>query len=190
MFKFSDIDQTIKIFNFRADTQEFIGSSDAYIPAHTGLPAYSTTVSPPDIPEGNAAIFDGSEWRLEEDHRGKVVYLTATGEGVEIVELGPLPDGVTMIAPDGAYMRWTGAEWVHDADEEKAALVQIAAAERAGHLAYAAGRVAILQDAVDLDMATDDEKARLLEWKKYRVLLNRVDATAAPDIVWPAPPAE
>lgn len=45
-----------------------------------------------------------------------------------------------------------------------------------------------LQDAVDLDMATDAEKASLLAWKKYRVLLNRVDVTQAPDIDWPEPP--
>ncbi|MEN3257684.1 tail fiber assembly protein [Sodalis endosymbiont of Spalangia cameroni] len=45
-----------------------------------------------------------------------------------------------------------------------------------------------LQDAVDLDMATDAEKALLLAWKKYRVLLNRVDISTAPDIHWPTPP--
>ncbi|AHF73500.1 hypothetical protein SOPEG_1190 [Candidatus Sodalis pierantonius str. SOPE] len=49
--------------------------------------------------------------------------------------------------------------------------------------------IAPLQDAVDLDMATDAEKAALLAWKKYRVLLNRVDITQVPDIDWPDPPA-
>ncbi|EEU6178823.1 tail fiber assembly protein, partial [Salmonella enterica] len=47
-------------------------------------------------------------------------------------------------------------------------------------------KIAPLQDAVDLDIATDDEKAQLDEWKKYRVLVNRVD-TSNPD--WPAQPA-
>ncbi|EOA1639273.1 tail fiber assembly protein, partial [Escherichia coli] len=27
-------------------------------------------------------------------------------------------------------------------------------------------------------------------WKKYRVLLNRVDTSTAPDIEWPTSPAE
>lgn len=45
-----------------------------------------------------------------------------------------------------------------------------------------------LQDAVDLDMATEAEKSALLAWKKYRVLLNRVDISTAPDIDWPEPP--
>ncbi|PHM21971.1 tail fiber assembly protein [Xenorhabdus ehlersii] len=45
-----------------------------------------------------------------------------------------------------------------------------------------------LQDAVDLDMATDAEKSALTEWRKYRVLLNRVDCSAAPNIDWPKAP--
>lgn len=48
--------------------------------------------------------------------------------------------------------------------------------------------IAPLQDAVDLGMATDEEQALLLEWKKYRVLLNRVDTSVAPDIEWPEKP--
>lgn len=44
------------------------------------------------------------------------------------------------------------------------------------------------QDAVDAGMATEHETATLAEWKKYRVLLMRVDTSKAPDIVWPTPP--
>lgn len=45
--------------------------------------------------------------------------------------------------------------------------------------------IAWQQDAIDVGIATDEEAAELSEWKKYRVLLMRVD-TAAP--VWPTPP--
>ncbi|MDE7844887.1 tail fiber assembly protein, partial [Enterobacter hormaechei] len=45
--------------------------------------------------------------------------------------------------------------------------------------------IAPLQDAVDLEIATEGETAALTEWKKYRVLLMRVD-TAKP--VWPPVP--
>ncbi|ECV9912023.1 tail fiber assembly protein [Salmonella enterica subsp. enterica] len=41
------------------------------------------------------------------------------------------------------------------------------------------------QDAIDLGIATDEEKSQLAEWKKYRVLVNRVD-TSNPD--WPDVP--
>ncbi|CCP02979.1 putative tail fiber assembly protein [Erwinia amylovora Ea644] len=46
-------------------------------------------------------------------------------------------------------------------------------------------KISVLQDAVELDMATEEEKDRLLEWKKYRVRLNRVYTSKAPDIEWP-----
>ncbi len=45
-FKMSDTPQTIKIFNLRSDTNEFIGAGDAYIPPHTGLPANCTDIAP------------------------------------------------------------------------------------------------------------------------------------------------
>lgn len=49
--------------------------------------------------------------------------------------------------------------------------------------------MAPLQDASDLGIETDEEKESLLAWKKYRVLLNRVDVTKAPDVDWPIKPA-
>lgn len=45
--------------------------------------------------------------------------------------------------------------------------------------------IATLQDAVDFDMATDEEVQCLTQWRKYRVLLNRVN-TSEP--VWPEVP--
>ncbi|WP_173571477.1 tail fiber assembly protein, partial [Escherichia coli] len=45
-----------------------------------------------------------------------------------------------------------------------------------------------LQDAADLEIATEEEISLLEAWKKYRVLLNRVNTTTAPDIEWPAVP--
>lgn len=57
-------------------------------------------------------------------------------------------------------------------------------------LAEAQAVISPLQDALDLDMATEEESKVLLEWKKYRVLLNRVDISQAPDIAWPAQPTD
>ncbi|ENC0044836.1 tail fiber assembly protein, partial [Shigella sonnei] len=48
--------------------------------------------------------------------------------------------------------------------------------------------IAPLQDAVDLEIATEEENSLLEAWKKYRVLLNRVDTSTAPDIEWPEEP--
>lgn len=70
-------------------------------------------------------------------------------------------------------------ELVADAEQQKSAL-----------LTAANNTIAPLQDAVDLDIATDSEQSQLLAWKKYRVLLNRVDTSAAPEIEWPTPPGQ
>ncbi|MEF8649233.1 tail fiber assembly protein [Escherichia coli] len=39
--------------------------------------------------------------------------------------------------------------------------------------------IAPLQDAVDLEIATEEERSLLEAWNKYRVLLNRVDTSVA-----------
>ncbi|HAX1725349.1 TPA: tail fiber assembly protein, partial [Escherichia coli] len=54
----------------------------------------------------------------------------------------------------------------------------------------ASEHIAPLQDAVELELATEEENSLLEAWKKYRVLLNRVDTSVAPDIEWPTSPAE
>ncbi len=186
-FKMSDTPQTIKIFNLRSDTNEFIGAGDAYIPPHTGLPANCTDIAPPDIPASHIAVFDAGTqtWSLREDHRSETVYDTTTGNQIYISAPGPLPENVTSVSPDGEYQKWDGKAWVKDEAAETAARLREAEGTKRRLLQMASGKIAPLQDAVDLGIATDDEKAQLDEWKKYRVLVNRVD-TANPD--WPDVP--
>ncbi|EEA3886687.1 hypothetical protein C9Y03_22650 [Salmonella enterica subsp. enterica serovar Enteritidis] len=150
-------------------------------------PAY---IAPPDIPASHIAIFDAETqtWSLHEDHRGEMVYDTTTGNQVYISAPGPLPENVTSVSPGGEYQKWDGKAkvWVKDEAAEKAAQLRQAEETKSRLLQMASEKIAPLQDAVDLGIATDDEKARLDEWKKYRVLVNRMD-TAAPD--WPERPA-
>ncbi|EAM6056337.1 tail fiber assembly protein [Salmonella enterica] len=188
-FKMSDTPQTIKIYNLRSDTNEFIGAGDAYIPPHTGLPANCTDIAPPDIPASHIAIFDvGTEtWSLHEDHRGEAVYDTTTGNQVYISAPGPLPENVTSVSPGGEYQKWDSKTkvWVNDEAAEAAARLREAEGTKNRLLQIASEKIAPLQDAVDLDEATDKEKASLLAWRKYRVQVNRVD-TLNPD--WPEQP--
>jgi len=190
-FSLSEDAQTIKVFNLRADTHEFIGAGDAYIPPHTGLPANCTLTAPPEIPAGQVAIWDeqAQQWALLEDHRGETVYDTTTGLAVFISEPGALPKNTTTVAPSGQYQKWDGKSWVKDEAAEKNAQVLSAKSQVNTLLQTANARVTPLQDAVDLDMATDVEKKQLAAWKKYRVLLSRVDTSTAPDITWPEQPS-
>ena len=120
-FRMSEQARTIKIYNLLAGTNEFIGEGDAYIPPHTGLPANSTDIAPPDIPAGFVAVFNSDEasWHLVEDHRGKTVYDVASGDELFISELGPLPENVTWLSPEGEFQKWNGTAWVKDTEAEK-----------------------------------------------------------------------
>ncbi|EON2718374.1 TPA: tail fiber assembly protein [Citrobacter freundii] len=176
-FKMTNTNRTITIYNLSSSTNEFIGKGDGYIPANTGLPAFSTDIAPPSAKDGFVAVFDfeSGKWSLIEDHRGKTVYDIHSGEAITIDQLGKLPDDVVSIAPEGHFAKWDGKKWVHDIDAEKTAQITQATQQKESLLALAASKIAPLQDAVDLDIATEEEAALLLAWKKCRVLLNRVD---------------
>lgn len=64
----------------------------------------------------------------------------------------------------------------------------LAASKKTALMRAAGDAIAPLQDAVNLGIATDEEKMRLTEWLQYRVLLNRIDTSEASDIVWPEAP--
>lgn len=67
-------------------------------------------------------------------------------------------------------------------------LISRAASRKASLMSQANGAISPLQDAVDLGMASEQEVTLLQAWKTYRVLLNRIDVSTAPDIDWPEQP--
>ncbi|QXI45526.1 tail fiber assembly protein [Pseudomonas wayambapalatensis] len=80
--------------------------------------------------------------------------------------------------------------------EQKAAaaaeqMLVAALAEVSRRRSLADSAIAPLQDAVDLDEATEAEVALLKDWKRYRVALNRLpEQDGYPHTIdWPAPPA-
>ncbi|MCT8344415.1 tail fiber assembly protein [Photorhabdus kleinii] len=79
-----------------------------------------------------------------------------------------------------------GSDSIYAATKEE--LIQQAEYDKSQLLTKVNNLVAPLQDAVDLDVASEAEKAVLLEWKKYRVMLSKVDVLQAPDIEWPDQP--
>uniref|UniRef100_UPI003890A53C tail fiber assembly protein n=1 Tax=Escherichia coli TaxID=562 RepID=UPI003890A53C len=117
---------------------------------------------------------------------GKTVYDVASGDALFISELGPLPENVTGCRREGSIRSGT-AQPGKDTEAEK--LFRIREAEEKNSLMQVASEhIAPLQDAVDLEIATEEENSLLEARKKYRVLLNRVDTSTAPDIEWPEEP--
>ncbi|CAQ83403.1 MULTISPECIES: tail fiber assembly protein [Photorhabdus] len=70
----------------------------------------------------------------------------------------------------------------------KEELIYIAENQKAQFISLANEKITPLSDAEELDIATDEEMLLLKEWKKYRVMLNRVDTSNAPKIDWPITP--
>ncbi|TNH44478.1 tail fiber assembly protein [Photorhabdus luminescens] len=70
----------------------------------------------------------------------------------------------------------------------KEELISIAEIQRAQFISLANEKITPLADAVELDIATNEETLLLKEWKTYRVMLNRVDTSKAPEIDWPISP--
>ncbi|ENF4117224.1 tail fiber assembly protein, partial [Yersinia enterocolitica] len=49
-------------------------------------------------------------------------------------------------------------------------------------------KIQILQDSIELGLGTESTEAKLLAWRRYRVLLDRLDISTAPNIMWLAKP--
>lgn len=54
-------------------------------------------------------------------------------------------------------------------------------------LEEANNNISMLQDAIDLDMREGNEEERIKEWKRYRILLTRIDINNT-DIQFPSKP--
>ena len=107
---------------------------------------------------------------------------TLNPEGFSVVEV---PDITANRRADdsGKWMFKGGAviKRIYTADEQQ----QQAESQKAALLSEAESVIQPLERAVRLNMATDDERARLESWERYSVLVSRVD-TANPE--WPQKP--
>lgn len=110
-------------------------------------------------------------------------------------------DGITYAEiPDGEE-NYPSTGWLYDgkifspppmSDEDKAnqslQLIATNTSTKQSLMDEATVKISVLQDAVDLEMATDEESKELPLWKKYRVLLSRIDVSKPTQISWPAKP--
>ncbi|MDE9434421.1 tail fiber assembly protein [Xenorhabdus bovienii] len=131
---------------------------------------------------------DGKSWEYALDYRGKTAYHIQTRKHIAITEIGDIPTELTLLEPNTPFDKWNGTQWVTDVEALNQHEMNQAESQKQQLLIEVFHRIAPLQDAVDLDIATGQEIAQLKEWRKYRVLLNRVDCSTAPDIAWPEQP--
>ena len=98
----------------------------------------------------------------------------------DIADIGGTIIDDVYIPPEGSVYIPTESDLVVDAQSKMTTLLTIASE-----------KIAPLQDAVDLDLATADEIASLTAWKTYRVAVNRVPTQAGypSTIDWPVQPS-
>lgn len=125
-------------------------------------------------------FYDEAELEFFKNWPGDAVIIT---EEEHIQFISPAPGGKILGSKDGMPV-WvdkpapTHEQLVSQAEQQKSQLRKAADSE-----------IAWLQDAVDAGIASDEEMALLVAWKKYRALLMRIDTSKAPDIEWPPVPA-
>ena len=167
----------------------YIGLIDTYVSINCGLPAHAYLDAPPSHADGEWPTRRGRDepWQILPDFRGKIAYDIVTKTQRIITDLGEISDTETLLKPSSPYDAWDGLQWVADHEAEAAAALAAATATRFALLAEANQHIAVLSDAVDLGMATEDEQAAYNAWRRYRVELTRLDLTVTP-IEWPEKP--
>ncbi|MCT8343685.1 tail fiber assembly protein [Photorhabdus kleinii] len=181
----------LTIYHAEPYSREFIGTRPEYLMEGVGLPAYSYPDAP-ELPDSDdMAVYrseDKSCWQIVPDYRGKTAYNKQTRAQYEITALGELPEFLTFKQPATDFDKWDGKKWVIDKAAVKDNQIEQAEQRRVTLLQQANETVALLQHAVDTELASEKEKLLLLDWKKYFVLMNRINISSAPDINWPEKP--
>lgn len=180
----------IEVFNYDSKTRAYLSQSAEYLPVGVSIPANACTDKPLKTKSGYVVCrnIKLTGWEYQPDHRGETVWNIKTGESLQITAPGDYPANTTLYEPATPYDKWNGERWVTDEVAQKDAEVTVANSTKAALMKSASEQIGPLQDAIDLDMATDNEKARFNAWRKYRVLLTRVDTSTAPAITWPEIP--
>ncbi|WP_085632111.1 MULTISPECIES: tail fiber assembly protein [unclassified Pseudomonas] len=149
------------------------------------------------LPEALPAAEPGHVWVWRDqqavqliDLRNRTVYFKENGNALYWIQLGPLPDHLTVKPRPNAYCFWKEGDWVLDEEAERAGLAAQADIDRDNRLREAVIRVAPLQYAYELGEAGSDQVAMMQAWKRYAIHLSQIEQQAdyPRNIVWPVAP--
>lgn len=127
------------------------------------------------IPAGMTDVYKSSGWKISN--------FVAVESAVFDEFAGTPPNGKIRIASSDGMPAWgdvpspSQKELVAQAEQKKSQLRAVADAE-----------INWRQDAADAEMATEEESSALVQWKKYRVQLMRVDIAEGAKVKWPLLP--
>lgn len=190
-YEMKDHAHSLRIHHYKEETNEYWFSEDRDLPPGVGIPALSTHIAPPaEWDENKIPVFNVEKdaWEILEDYRAFELYDTQTGEQVQLHAIGPLPDTLTVKHPTGPLVKWSDGQWVEDEEAIKNLNTNQLFERKRVEMDYANQQIAILADAIDLGMATNDEQALYNKLRRFRVLLSRADPSNPPEN-WPELPA-
>ncbi|MEQ9865495.1 tail fiber assembly protein [Pectobacterium aroidearum] len=170
----------ITIYQVHPVTREYIGANYEYLPIGVGVPAGSY-IDVPELPLVGLALrrsVDGKQWEHVSDYRDQTVYNTETRQPQKITDIGALQDNQTLLVPTSEFDKWEDGKWVTDLEAQRQALIENKKVELNTKLSQASERIQVLSDAVELNLATEEEKNELKVWKTYRLQLSRVDVNS------------
>ncbi|WP_427192634.1 tail fiber assembly protein [Serratia marcescens] len=163
------------------------------------LPDWAVETAPPPVEAGHVLLFADGQWQQLQDMTGKTFY-GAYGHSETVTEpYFVLPEGCSFTPPGTPFDVWNGSEWVTDeeaqaeaeakaAQQQRQQMVSQAQQQRQVHLDSADQQIRYLTDAIDLGMQEPGDLERLNDWKRFRVLVSRINPEDAPDIDWPVMP--
>lgn len=141
------------------------------------IPAGCIDTTPPKISAGYVARWNGSDWDIIEDHRGKAAYRKVDGVAVIIDKVGRLTNDLTLLEPANEYCEWDGKKWIEnqakkaEAEETKLATAKSIALSRLNQQAQA-----IVNEQSGMDdlpafevQSWVDQAAEAREWEKIRL---------------------
>ncbi|HGC4349265.1 TPA: tail fiber assembly protein [Escherichia coli] len=181
----------ITVYNYDGETREYISISTEYLAVGVGIPACSCLDAPGAYKAGYTICrsADFNSWEYVPDHRGEIVFSTATGESKEITAPGNYPDNTTTIAPLTPYDKWDGEKWVTDTEAQHGAAVEAAEAQRQSLIDAAMTSISLIQLKLQAGRKlTQAETTRLNAVLDYTDAVTATDTSTAPDIIWPVFP--
>lgn len=181
----------VKVYSTIGEQNEYFHATITYVSLHAGIGS-DMYLDAPILPDDDSLAVvrsgDLTHWETCVDHRGKIAYRKEDRSEYIIDYLGDIKEDVTWLKPETVFDYWDGDKWVTDKEAQKQDAIQSAKYEKRYRIDRASEIIQPLQDAVDLDMATEEEKIQLRSWKLYRLNLHRKDISTAPDIEWPEKP--
>ncbi|MGI8487393.1 tail fiber assembly protein [Pectobacterium sp. S5] len=167
----------ITVYQVHPTSREYISANYEYLPIGVGVPAGSY-IDVPELPQAGLALrrsADGKQWEHVSDYRGQTVYNTETRQPNKVTDMGELQANQTLLVPTSEFDKWEDGQWVTDLEAQRQVLVANKKVELNTRLSQASERIQVLSDAVELNLATEEEKNELKAWKTYRLQLSRVD---------------